>query len=81
MPSLAKAIALIGSGSPGGFGDDFASVSIIDDQYFRDGNEEKGVISVIGTTIDNVRIRRFRFRLNKSISYDLFGPFLNLVHA
>ena len=48
----------------GGFGHNLSSVGIVDNKNLRDGNKEECVVSVVGTTIDNVRIRRFRFRLN-----------------
>ena len=49
----------------GGFGDDLASIGVIDNQYFRNGDEEESSISIVGATEDDIGIGRFRFGLNR----------------
>jgi len=62
MGSLAKLTYLLTCS--GRFSDNFTRISIIDNQNLRDGNKEESSISVVGATVDDVRIGRFRFRLD-----------------
>ena len=73
LPSLAKAIQLIGSLAEdilkkftcfGGFGDDLSVFCIVHYQDVRYGNKEESTIGVKGATVDDVRVGRFWFGLN-----------------
>lgn len=73
LPSLAKAMQLIGSLAEDitrkitcfcGFGDDLSVFSIVHDQDVRDGNKEESAIWVKGTAVDDVGIGGLGFGLN-----------------
>ena len=54
---------MIGDTCSGGFGDNLARISVVDNEDLGDGNEEEGVVAVVGAGVDDVGVGGFRFGL------------------